>query len=228
MSDGWDNVRREARRAETEIGRKIDSLRTFCYRVEPNSNQSTPSTRSLDPESQQFDNESKLISEVDDSINRFARVLETMQSMTLDGGTRRQTLSRYNDIFHSSKMDFAKLKAQLQRERQKADLFGTHDDSATDDPARDQLLRERRLLAEAKQQGEDIMGKAEAAYNGMAEQGQSLMGASSRMASNVLARFPAIGTLVEKVRRRRQRDQIIIAAFIGFLVFFTLWYLGIL
>ena len=218
--DGWKEVKKEARRAETEVGRQVELLRTLCYQID--------STNTIDPESNRYVNESKLSGEVEDALIRFARVLETMQTMTLEGGTRRQTLSRYNDIYHTSKMDFAKLKTHLQRERQKAELFGNDTEgTGSDDPARDQLLRERRLLAEAKQQGDDILGKAEAAYTGMKEQGNTLLGSSSRMASNVLARFPMIGTLVERVRRRKKRDQIIIAAMIGFLIFFTLWYLGI-
>lgn len=227
--DGWDNVRREARRAETELGRKIESLRSLCYRVDSSTTSADGSRQppAVDPESNRYDKESLLCSNVDDSLNRFARVLETMQAMTLDGGTRRQTLSRYNDIYHTSKMDYAKLKTHLQRERQKLELFGNENSKSTDDPARDQLLRERRLLAEATQQGEEILNKAEAAHVGMKEQGLSLLSSSSRMATNVLARFPTIGHLVERVRRRQKRDQIIIAMLIGFLIFFTLWYLGL-
>jgi len=232
MSDGWDQVRREARRSEVDLGRCIDSLKEYTYNDHHGNDPTTATTTtpaSVDPENQRYDQESKLLHQVDASINRFARVLETMQTMAVEGGTRRQTLSRYNDIFHTSKMDFAKLKSHIQREKQKRDLFGAHNASnhKSDDPARDQLLRERRLLAEATQQGEDIMNKAEAAHTGMAEQGRSLLSSSSRMASSVLARFPAIGNLVERVRRRKKRDQIIIAAMIGFLIFFTLWYLGI-
>jgi golgi SNAP receptor complex member 1 len=221
-SDGWSTTKREARRAETEVGRKIALLTTQVY---SNNQENT----NLDPESNRVEGIAVLCNELDDALVRFARVLETMQTMTLEGGTRRQTLSRYNDIYHTSKMDYSKLKTTLARQKQKQELFGRDglNDSNSDDPARDQLLRERRLLAEATSQGEEIMGKAEAAYNGMKEQGNSLMGASSRMASNVLSRFPMIGTLVERVRRRRQRDQIVIAATIGFLIFFTLWYLNL-
>ena len=228
--DGWDNVRREARRAETELGRRIESLRSLCYRVDSSTTSADGSRQqqpAVDPESNRYEKESLLCGNVEDSLSRFARVLETMQAMTLDGGTRRQTLSRYNDIYHTSKMDYAKLKTHLQRERQKMELFGSDNNESTDDPARDQLLRERRLLAEATQQGEEILSKAEAAHAGMKEQGMSLLSSSSRMANNVLARFPTIGHLVERVRRRKRRDQIIIAMLIGFLIFFTLWYLGI-
>ena len=124
--DGWDNVRREARRAETELGRRIESLRSLCYRVDSSTTSADGSRQqqpAVDPESNRYEKESLLCGNVEDSLSRFARVLETMQAMTLDGGTRRQTLSRYNDIYHTSKMDYAKLKTHLQRERQN-DTFG--------------------------------------------------------------------------------------------------------
>ena len=117
----------------------------------------------------------------------------------------------------------------MQRQRQQAELFGVvgGDSAEGNDPARDHLLRERKLLAEATQQGQEIMGKAEAAYTGLREQGNSLFGVASRMTTGVIARFPMIGNLVERVRRRRQRDQIIMAILFAVLIFFTLWYLGV-
>ena len=150
-----------------------------------------------------------------------------MQSMALDGGSRRQQLARYQDIYHDHKMEFGKLCSKIQRQRQRAELFGdVEGEASTDDPARDHLLRERKLLAEASQQGQEIMSKAEAAYTGLREQGNSLFGVASRMTTGVIGRFPMIGNLVERVRRRKQRDQVIMAILLGVLVFFTLWYIG--
>ena len=95
----------------------------------------------------------------------------------------------------------------------------------SDDPARDQLLRERRLLDQAMNQGEDLLSQVNAATTSLRQQGQTLFGTASRLTNNVLQRFPTINHWVERVRRRQRRDQIILAVQIGALVCFVLWYL---
>ena len=239
MTDAWSDVRKAARRAETELGQKMDALRGLSRSIDAEAarleehrdgigrqGHSAGSVR-YDVESNSFEQEAVLSSDVEASLKRYARVMETMQSMALDGGSRRQQLARYQDIYHDHKMEFAKLCSKIQRQRQRAELFGhVEGDSQTDDSARDHLLRERKLLAEASQQGQEILSKAEAAYTGLREQGNSLFGVASRMTTGVIGRFPMIGNLVERVRRRKQRDQIIMAILLGFFVFFTLWYIG--
>ena len=154
-------------RAETELGRKMDALR-LCRSVDARAARleavragggdiggGSGNNVAYDMESNSFDQEVVLTSDVEESLKRYARVMETMQSIALDGGSRRQQLARYQDIYHDHKIEFAKLCSKMQRQRQQAELFGAADGGAsTDDPARDHLLRERKLLAEATQQGQ--------------------------------------------------------------------------
>ena len=78
----------------------------------------------FDMESNSWEQEPALTAAVDTALARYARVLDSMQSLALSGGSKRQQLARYQGVYRDGKTESAKLRANLQRHRQARELFG--------------------------------------------------------------------------------------------------------
>ena len=87
----------------------------------------------------------------------------------------------------------------------------------------DSILRERGSLAQSNNVADDLLASAAGAREEMDAQRKITGGMGSKMAS-LADRFPVIGTIINKISRRKQRDMVIIAAVIGVCVTFTIIY----
>merc|ERR1712238_232788 len=90
-------------------------------------------------------------------------------------------------------------------------------DASNRDPEMEQLLRERNSLGGALRSVASVLGQASEVRSDL----RNLGGKVLNIASNV----PGLNTLVEGIRRRRNKDDMVVSGVIAACILFTLWYL---
>lgn len=93
-----------------------------------------------------------------------------------------------------------------------------------EEAATDILLRERASLTGSHRAVDDMLQQAAQTREALGRQRGVLGSASSRL-SQLAARFPVIGDIMNAVNRRRQYNRIVISTVISLCVCFTLWWL---
>ena len=88
----------------------------------------------------------------------------------------------------------------------------------------EQLLRERNSINNSMDASQSVMNQASDIYGDLRTQGSSLRkvgGAISRITSNI----PGLNKIVDNIRRKRSRDDYIVAGVIASCVCLTMWYI---
>lgn len=138
-------------------------------------------------------------------------------------------VKRYREILFDYTSDFHKTSATLARKKEHSELFSNRTSSSSSqggeggDPAMEQLLRERNSINNSMDASQSVMNQASDIYGDLRQQGSSLKkvgGAISRITSNI----PGLNKIVDSIRRKRSRDDYIVAGVIATCVCLTLWY----
>ena len=118
---------------------------------------------------------------------------------------------------HTRKMERAKLMEGASANRRKSPL-------EIDNMGMDHLMRERSHISNSQSAAAAVINQAVEIRNDLRSQGFSLgraQGAMGQIANNI----PGINTLVEQIRKKRSKDDMIVAGVIASCILFTLWYL---
>jgi Golgi SNAP receptor complex protein 1 len=140
-------------------------------------------------------------------------------------------VKRYREILLDLRGDFDKSIQSVRRAKERKELFLGSSSSAAAaagggaaaDPAMDHLLRERNHIQNSMNAAASVIGQADAVRQDLYGQGRSLRGTGALM-SQLTANIPGLNQLVEHIRRRRSRDDKIVAGVIASCIVFTLWY----
>jgi len=85
------------------------------------------------------------------------------------------------------------------------------------------LLRERSAIGNSLRAADDVLGQAAEVQSELRTQGSSLRGAQGTMLA-IAANVPGVNQLIDKIRKKRNKDDIILSGVIAFCILFTLWY----
>lgn len=141
--------------------------------------------------------------------------------------SQRAVGNRYRDILQDLRSDYEKNLAVLKRAKERYELLASASSTASDDGAdagMDSLLRERNHINNSMNAASAVLGQAESIRSDLRWQGRSLRNAGSVIQS-MITTIPGLNHLVEQIRRRRSRDDRIVAGVIASCIVFTLWYL---
>jgi golgi SNAP receptor complex member 1 len=135
-------------------------------------------------------------------------------------------VKRYREILFDYTSDFNKTSATLTRKKEHSELFQnrTMSQGESGDDAMEQLLRERSSINNSMETSASIINQASGIYGDLKQQGMSLKnvgGAISRITGNI----PGLNRIVDNIRRKRSRDDYIVAGVIAACVCLTLWYI---
>lgn len=138
-------------------------------------------------------------------------------------------VKRYREILFDLSGDFEKARQAHVRKQERAKLMeGANRSSAagngSDDPAMDHLLRERNHIGNSLNAASSVIAQANEVRSDLRTQGMSL-GRVQGMMSSIASNIPGINTIVENIRRKRSKDDKIVAGVIASCILFTLWYL---
>jgi len=141
-------------------------------------------------------------------------------------------VKRYREILFDCSADFKKTSAAVARRREAMELFrGASSDKLNNgvdgsnrDPAMEQLLRERNAIGNSIQSATSVLGQAEAVHSELKVQGTGLRGIGGRVLG-IAANVPGLNRLVDGIRKKRNKDDMIVSFVISGCILFTLWYI---
>lgn len=198
---GWDDLRKQARRLESELDVKLASFRRG----------------QLDPavDGQRGGNEA----EIERLLKHLDDVNVQMQSWVSNAGSDvlAHTLARHQNILHELSQEFARIRVSTKAIREHAELlqyFGGADESKSflDDRGGVQsLLREQATINRSTAQLDSVLGHAQEAYTALRYQRTTFGDISSKLGA-LGTRIPSVNKVLTAIRRRKSRDTLIIGA----------------
>ncbi|KAL4537671.1 hypothetical protein Ndes2437B_g08779 [Nannochloris sp. 'desiccata'] len=211
-SKAWEELRREARKLEGELDVKIAAYGKLSssYEYGYTKGESGLSTDQL--------LQTKSV-EINTALARLSDVNSSM-SHAITGGadSRAHTLARHRDILHDFTQEYRRLSSIVGAARERADLLGgisgTSSAPLMGGGNTGLLLRERGLLDRSHAAVDQVIGQAQGVAASLTGQRQLFDAIDSKVAS-IGARFPVVNSLLNAIRRRKNRDNVILAGVMG-------------
>ena len=166
--------------------------------------------------------------EIDSALARLSDVNASM-SHALSGGTdsRAHTLARHRDILHDFSQEYRRLSSIVGAARDRADLLGGSAGGASaplmGSGSAGLLLRERGILDRSNAAVDQVIGQAQGVASSLTGQRQLFDAIDSKVAS-IGAKFPVVNSILNAVRRRKNRDNLILAGVLCSCIFLILIY----
>lgn len=151
-----------------------------------------------------------------------------LQPASEKAGSQNATLlvKRYREILFDLSGDFEKSRQSHVRKQERVKLMEGARSSSSEqvDPGMDHLLRERNHIHNSLNSASAVVAQASEVRSDLRNQGLSL-GRVQSTVGRIMGNIPGINTLVENIRRKRSKDDMIVAGVIASCILFTLWYL---
>ncbi|KAF4322967.1 hypothetical protein BBO99_00001085 [Phytophthora kernoviae] len=138
--------------------------------------------------------------------------------------TQDAMLQRYREVYFDFNTEFRRSMSSLQEKREAQKLFGnrTHN-GHSEDVEMDSLLNERRAVDSSRSMTSSIIEQAMATKNALENQRRQFTSSHGKVAT-LGSSFAGINTLVDQIRRKKMRNNTILALVIAGCVCFTLWW----
>ncbi|KAE9610769.1 hypothetical protein Lal_00021164 [Lupinus albus] len=227
QESGWEELRKEARKIEGDLDVKLSSYAKLCVRFTQSGHvdgASPPLGSSRSSKSMEMEIQSLLekLLDINDSMSRCAASAGPATSIT-------QKLARHRDILHEYTQEFRRINGNIISMREHAELLGSVRDDITDFKTsggmspRVQLLRERAAIHGSISHIDDVINQAQATRSVLGSQ-RALFGDVQGKVKVLGDKFPIIGSILGSIRRRRSRDNLILAAVIAACTLFLIIY----
>jgi Golgi SNAP receptor complex protein 1 len=213
-AQSWESLRREARKLENELDMKLASF------------------------GKQYAYDNNAGSEIESLIDQLKRLNDAIleESRTQHQGNHRVLAQRHADILQDFVEEYKRLNSLAAFERSRVDLLGGGAQSGNSSilggessqpgngTAKGLLLRERGALDRAHSGIDNVVAQAYGVASGLSQQRQLFQGIDSRL--GILgAKFPAMNSVLNAIRRKKNRDAVILSSVAGFLfvLMFVYW-----
>ncbi|GLD95118.1 hypothetical protein PINS_up003743 [Pythium insidiosum] len=216
----WDELKRSARSAERELEDKIASYVSI--------NQATKrTTAEYDEENppEESTGEKQIATDIENALSSLSDTIDEMSAHVNVSGNKAQEalLQRYRELYFDFKTEFRRTMASLQEKRDSQRLFGKRQNGTSEDAEMDSLLSERRAVDSSRMMTNSIIDQALATKSALEEQRARFT--SSRGKVGALSNsFAGINSLMEQIRRKKMRNNTIVALVIAGCLCFTLWW----
>ena len=180
--------------------------------------------------------EAALAADINRTISSMTDLIERrMKPCAERTGKSQHTLlvKRYREILFDCSADFKKTSAAVARKREQAELFrgantgggmgGNGGGGDGHDEGMDHLLRERNAIGNSMKAADAVLGQAAEVQSELRSQGASLRGIQGTMLA-IAGNVPGLNVLIDKIRKKRNQDDMIVSGVIAFCILFTLWY----
>ena len=182
--------------------------------------------------------EAALAADINRTISSMTDLIERrMKPCAERTGKSQHTLlvKRYREILFDCSADFKKTSAAVARKREQAELFrganaggvgmGGNGGGGGDghDEGMEHLLRERNAIGNSMKAADAVLGQAAEVQSELRSQGASLRGIQGTMLA-IAGNVPGLNVLIDKIRKKRNQDDMIVSGVIAFCILFTLWY----
>lgn len=163
--------------------------------------------------------------EIDALLSRLSDVNSALSS-TLSGASdaRSHTLARHRDILHDFMQEYRRLSSVLGAARDRAGLLGNSANVALNGGgSTGLLLRERSILERSHNAVEDVVSQAHGVAASLTQQRNLFDSIDNRLAA-LGQRFPVVNSLLNAIRRRKNRDNVLLAGVLAGCVLLILIY----
>lgn len=222
--DSFDSLKREATKLERSLEDKVARYQQLVQTVPDATNDLLLA-------------ESGMSSKGDEETVRhdIQRTLQTLQDLITTKlqpaaervGSPNATLlvKRYREILFDLSGDFEKARQAYVRKQERAKLMegARTGNGDVNDPGMEHLLRERNHIGNSLNAAATVISQASEVRSDLKAQGLTLGRVQSTMGM-ISNNIPGLNTLVDKIRRKRNKDQVILAGVIASCILFTLWY----
>jgi golgi SNAP receptor complex member 1 len=173
-----------------------------------------------------WEEEAMLQQEIQRLLSNLQDIISSRLPTFASGPSQQAVVTRYRDILLDLRADFEKSRQTVRRASERKELLGSTSGAGLSsgmDPAMEHLLRERNHINNSMNAAHNVIGQADAIRSDLRLQGRSLRSAGS-MLGQLTTHIPGLNHLVDQIRRKRSRDDKIVAAVIASCITFTLWY----
>ena len=175
-----------------------------------------------------WDEEATMQPELQRLIQRLQDLISTRLATAATTSSQQASVKRYREIVLDLRGDLDKSVISVRRAKERHELLGSSSTAVAGngggvDPAMEHLLRERNHIQNSMNAAASVIGQADAVRQDLYGQGRSLRGTGALM-SQLTSNIPGLNQLVENIRRRRSRDDKIVAGVIASCIVFTFWY----
>ncbi|RLN69749.1 hypothetical protein BBP00_00000160 [Phytophthora kernoviae] len=218
----WEELRGSARTVERTLEDKIAAY-TAISRA-----QSRSSTAVYDEENppEETADERELAVDIENALTSLSDTIDEMNVHVNRTSVKTQDamLQRYREVYFDFNTEFRRSMSSLQEKREAQKLFGnrTHN-GHSEDVEMDSLLNERRAVDSSRSMTSSIIEQAMATKNALENQRRQFTSSHGKVAT-LGSSFAGINTLVDQIRRKKMRNNTILALVIAGCVCFTLWW----
>lgn len=135
-------------------------------------------------------------------------------------------IKRYHEIHFDFAEEFKNISVTVHRKRESMELFQSSKNlhMGEQDSSVAKLLRERSSIAASMKSINDVIAQAFDTKSALANQRGSLAGAASGL-SGLASNVPTFNRLIDGIQRKKTRESVIVAVFIGMLLCLTIWWI---
>ncbi|GAB9474691.1 hypothetical protein Gpo141_00011809 [Globisporangium polare] len=217
----WEDLRRAARTAERHLEDKIaayTSISKAAARVATDYDVEDPPADTTGEHQLALDIENTLTT-LSDTIDEMSTFVSTSSLKTHEA-----LLQRYRELYFDFKTEFRRSMSALQEKRDSQKLFGNRQKNGnSDDVEMDSLLNERRALDSSRSMTNSIIEQALETKNSLDSQRSRFTNSRSKV-STLSSSFAGINSIVAQIRRKKLRNNTILALVVAGCVCFTLWW----
>ena len=178
------------------------------------------------------EDEAALRHDIQRTLTTLQDLVTTQLQPTAEKIGKSLLVKRYREILFDLSGDFEKSRQAHTRKMERIKLLegsrksNNNNKSALeiDNAAMDHLMRERNHISNSQSAAAQVINQAAEIRNDLRSQGMSLGRAQSMMGA-IVQNIPGINTVVEQIRRKRSKDDMIVIGVIASCVLFSLWYL---
>jgi golgi SNAP receptor complex member 1 len=162
--------------------------------------------------------------EVDALLARLTEVTKRMGDALANAGSegRSHTLARHRDILHDFGQEYRRLSSIAGAAKDRAELLGGGDSAGRGGSdatlmsggSAGLLLRERGMLDRSNFALDGVLNQAQSVAGNLTQQRNIFDAVNSKVLA-LGAKYPVVNSLLNAVRRRKNRDSIILAAVAG-------------
>lgn len=175
------------------------------------------------------EDEAALRHDIQRTITTLQDLVQTQLQPKAEKAGKSLLVRRYREILFDLSGDFEKSRQAHTRKVERSKLMegasvSNKSPLSIDQSGMDHLMRERNHIHNSQNAAAAVLNQAAEIRNDLRSQGMSLGRAKSLM-GQIAGNIPGINTIVEKIKKKRSKDDMIVVGVIASCILFTLYYL---
>lgn len=175
--------------------------------------------------------EKELSSDIERDLNDLADCITNMRNCasgtTTPANHQEVLIKRYHEIHFDYSAEFRNTSTAVNRKRESMELFASSKkvgEGKEQDSSVAKLMKERSSIAASMKSINDVISQAFETRNSLGSQRATLTGANSGL-TGLGANIPSFNRLIDGIQRKKYKESLIVALFVGVLISLTLWWI---